>query len=671
MGPINNEPQLFTKPLFESLKRSDKIKEVGLTALARTGKEAKLQKWIRPTPSDAPWDQLVLFSDNFRGLLPPNGILEKDYSRFCAAYDQIAKEEAGKTADVGLKALGQIKEKVEENWDNDFTEGLDKWVRPTPSNTALSNLVIFSDDFKGVLPSNGILETDFTHFCALYDNIATGKTNIKILGDAQFRTEILQALEAILQHRMGRELLDELIKLGIPTEKGKEAPLARIPIDHNSPAMAFFLGSKLFAVYVAPEDAAYVHSLQYDKQHMLVKSPLHITLAHELLHVLHSTRPGYTFKNDADTEELTNSEEQITITGIPGKVERSQGAEYDPWNENRMSGAEQLYFRTTHQWGIRIPTLDSAQPATVYALRKGLENPPGAFDEEIRGLDDEVTTLLKNYLESPFDPLSESASEALELAIYFNREEEIEKCVEKGIPLNQVFSNYLTPLLAALQTDQEELAKRLIEWGAELNPKEGWASPLLYTIIDGNFLFAAWLKGKGAVLTQELQKELMKIVTRTSNFAPLHTLIKLDPSVIPKLFSSMPEELRIECIAHILNDQPSFETTVALLDIFPIIPDEFILTIDFAKDPSTGLQNLLIMKQKGANLNATNDKEETLLHLLIKEYRIKPSNEAQLANTLKELLAAGLDPTKKDRNGMTAADLLDPAADWVLIEALV
>lgn len=227
-----------------------------------------------------------------------------------------------------------------------------------------TDLVVFRDDYTGILPLNGIKESKLKEIKDYLDAFQNDQTKFKFNdSDPALKQPMYDAFKLLLTRRLGRELLFKLEKLDKVSEiKVVEhsehmvetnvyrkssiikkifymkdlSSLKKLPKSQVSKITK--IESKLYLNPSDLEERSYF-TIDSNGDRMEARAPFAIGLAHELVHVLYSER-GISFKKQPPTLSLTSSkpesklgnrEEQATITGLgsPIKMEESKEKEGD------------------------------------------------------------------------------------------------------------------------------------------------------------------------------------------------------------------------------------------------------------------------------------------------------------------------------------------------------
>lgn len=236
----------------------------------------------------------------------------------------------------GLKGIEKIKNRslpyeFEEDIEADFTL---PFVSISPDSIfANTDLIVFQDDFKGVLPLNGIKKSELLDMEKLARSIFAGEKNIKIdFKNPKYKEQIQNDILTLLTRPMGREIIKKIIdhpkNSGLPIRQGDVCRVHREPLFVEINPIQHFLRN------VFSEDGREEKRSYYQ--------PSFVILGHELIHVLHHLS-GSLDKNKmtmpTEGDEYTHLEEQITITGFSQKspIESFEG--FSALNERNLHAA--------------------------------------------------------------------------------------------------------------------------------------------------------------------------------------------------------------------------------------------------------------------------------------------------------------------------------------------
>ena len=363
-------------------------------------------------------------------------------------FNAVEKSDRIKTA--GLQALqGSSKD---ENYCDTFSENFaDKWLVSVPENTPLSRLVVFKDNFRGQVV-NGIKQSEFHRFNALFESIKLGKTKLKIEGDAHFCEKVHGFIENLMQTSRGRELFDQLL-----SEKHSKVPI------HIQPGPNYVL--------TFDENRHMVIQLAVDSKHLLsiarevgtftkilIQRRDEVRFAHELTHALH-----YIQGADLDLQlyptlgyEYTDLEEQVTITGFydkptfdPQTAKRAETiyqlygtvgitdgkCRYNPINEWLISTSLNQHCRLSHK-AVVLPSKEISHVKEIYDFYRHLV--AQGMDTEAEEIKRESLEMLEAYLSS-LQPCDNNIQHALLLAALFQDIPKVEQLLKKGSDPSSLF----------------------------------------------------------------------------------------------------------------------------------------------------------------------------------------------------------------------------------------
>ena len=182
-----------------------------------------------------------------------------------------------------------------------------------------TDIVIFNDAYKGLLPLNGITFSKYEKVKCLFNKIISDKTNIRVEGTTEFKKKIFDNIAIALSRKQGRKLLSDVVKVRnvLTIVEGKVSLCA----SRHGASGKIILNADL------NDD---IRFLFYDMRHSekFAKSEIFIDLLHEILHFQHEQEhegayfdfPGVQLVSS----DLDNTEEQVTITGLLSKVDTQQ-----------------------------------------------------------------------------------------------------------------------------------------------------------------------------------------------------------------------------------------------------------------------------------------------------------------------------------------------------------
>lgn len=187
---------------------------------------------------------------------------------------------------------------------------------PTGSPFADTDLVILKDDFKGVMPLNGIKEKEFHQIEELYSDLITNKTPIKINGEKVFTNKVEDSFKILLTRGIGRSLITQILK----HPSMKEVAIRQG--DH------FFCHGSLLVIDASLTDEKslrlYEHLPSGKIESRRHATPFSILLGHEMFHYLHGLQNlGQHVGHQEPTldKRYRNLEEQTTITGFTKDIQ--------------------------------------------------------------------------------------------------------------------------------------------------------------------------------------------------------------------------------------------------------------------------------------------------------------------------------------------------------------
>ncbi|WP_068468380.1 M91 family zinc metallopeptidase [Candidatus Protochlamydia phocaeensis] len=174
-----------------------------------------------------------------------------------------------------------------------------------------TDLIVFKNEYKGLMPLNGIKENELHRIVLLHQQIIQQQTPCLI--ETSNKKEIGEMLKLLMTRKLGRALIDQII----PSYKNENKNLV-IKLTSDS-------GSRFLY-----RDTTPTIEINENDPHSIMRSPTtgelqplvstsFITLGHELIHALHYIQNPLLFSAYVNAEPLQNSrfhnlEEEETIT---------------------------------------------------------------------------------------------------------------------------------------------------------------------------------------------------------------------------------------------------------------------------------------------------------------------------------------------------------------------
>jgi ankyrin repeat protein len=575
----------------------------------------------------------------------------------------------------------------------------EKWIIPTPADQPLSDadFYVFKDSFSGSLPLNGIREGDFHKYNELYKKLEIGSTKVSIEGSDDFKTLILSSLKKLIERESGRELLDEFFMKAVPEKveikQGEESETGVLPDPFTQKE------TYVIRMDTNPQRTLYIFSteLQTNKK-IAVKIPFFMTLAHEMVHVLHLSKDRKGM-DEAPTlsPRFHNMEEQVTISGMKAPIPSDkvnlkdddvktfdlkdenwepyeQG--YDVINESRIAASFGYYTHRSDHTGFMIPESNILLASELFDSIKKIKE-EGEFEEDAKVREQDLRTLLHDFVDSSFDPSSKESSAALQLAILLEDSQAIETLHKKGTSLDREFKNGTTPLNFAIEKKMGKTVDLLMDLGANINNiRDG--TPLQKALMAENFQLADLLLQKGANGLGSVEGATKFILEYRGNQQGLAAFLNKHTSLLEKLsFSreicvSLIENSKFDLIGVYLprleikqqktagltlfsaaSRTGDFDKVKRLLNVVP--PSVDFLEELFIGDPSDfSLRAAKLVVDKGVNINELTSHRKTILGRLVIE-----SKTRNIISYIEKVLEWGADPSIKDRSGKTCLQYAD------------
>lgn len=335
-----------------------------------------------------------------------------------------------------------------------------------------TDLIVFKDDYEGLLPLNGIRETEFKKTIQLYNAICLGKTCVNIEGDKQFCKTIKKNILKLLTRRLGWDLINALANEDMWS-------ITIIQSTSNSTVGR----DKRYTLYLSTDLRHHVTMSSKGGKQLKV-SPLYIVIAHEAIHIL-LRHPETSTLAATLGKDLTNSHEQEAIFGLKSQIiftadtnlnlfdldedalqEHFQsviGSDYCEFSENNFRAVFGLSYRLDHQ-GIKKPENLNVSSDQV---------PKEIADYFLfifkNGCEEEIAEFLKINEGENLSVKTFSSSEGLERSL-------LEEALEDAFVADNMISFYKLVALGAnpaLFCSKEEdkkgwsLPQALVAWGSE------------------------------------------------------------------------------------------------------------------------------------------------------------------------------------------------------------
>lgn len=339
-----------------------------------------------------------------------------------------------------------------ENYDDDFCD-LQKINSPEDILFKKTDLILFSDDFEGILPLNGIRHKEYIEIKKIIDEIASGHSKICIDPATlqKFQQSVLMDITILLTRALGRELIKQLLTRSDPllVTSGHN--------QYNHEKHTLYLDKQSIGSHVTRLPTK-------DKEGFFTLTPRFTTLAHELIHAYH-----YQIFDSSLMEQLKGNptldinyhslNEQLTICGYG--IEGTP-TEYVPINEGTIRASYGICSRSDH-------------------------TPGASFPPNIAG---------NKPLWNGFIPLHTAAKIGALL--------HVKKWVQEGIPVNHLSDTLRTPLHIASAEEQQDIVDFLLENGGDVTSRdESGSTPLHAAAVTGNRAVCSSLVNHKADLSQK------------------------------------------------------------------------------------------------------------------------------------------------------------------------
>jgi hypothetical protein len=204
-------------------------------------------------------------------------------------------------------------------------EKFSKWLVPISEASPLkeSKLVVFDDNFTGMLPLNGITQTDFKKWEIIYEQIINNQTPIRFeKDDPDFQKSLHQAFLMIISRPMGRREIEKII---FQSSSDPERLKIVIKKTETEQTEAFPLTLDQGFILCINNQPHRIPTQLPTGEKILVEIPFFSVLFHELIHISHFQQNLDANLNEKPTLQLnfSNLEEQITITGLAHPISPS------------------------------------------------------------------------------------------------------------------------------------------------------------------------------------------------------------------------------------------------------------------------------------------------------------------------------------------------------------
>lgn len=324
-----NQYALYNSPQYRAFIEED---EKGLGEVGELLVD-KLEEETIELPSDHPFydTDLLVFNDNYEGVLPLTGIRKTEFKEITELFQKICQGPSRKTV---IEALTSKTRQHEEDFSNESDAEL-------KSILDLFNFDIFRDEYKLVI-----------HDDPIYQNI------------------VKDSLKTLMTRRLGRKVITDAIKKKDIEKIKLKPPSGETRI--GSSIRKCEIHNKNFELTFETNPEFDLITISNGKKAPLV-SVVFITMAHEIIHTL-----NYPWKDELPTIAdggLDEMEEQMTIFGIdqplkPVKSEDSilnsdedlnfdsveeSGCTYNELNENNLRAVFGLMPRINHNGVYKRP----------------------------------------------------------------------------------------------------------------------------------------------------------------------------------------------------------------------------------------------------------------------------------------------------------------------------
>lgn len=415
------------------------------------------------------------------------------------------------------------------------------------------NLLVFKDDYKGLMPLNGIRKSELDEFQNYYEKIFSGATPFvfeedgkNLLEDSNNETLklIKKDIKSLMTRKTGRAIFDFLLnskitqKITILNEKNGDSTHASIGPGNANICLNYGSDSDLYVVKMDPKTGKKVN----------VFEPTFLTLGHELIHAIHliqlgmktfneqSKQPPTTSLQGTSTVEkmLHNMEEQTTILGLRKNIEFKQSSEsastasedaewadyevlnYDDLNENSLLTQFGLLPRISHEGlPVRKKPADLTDKTSIH------------FQNYVAGLiQTENIAELGNILEQGFDinqfisfdkRYPKVKASLLEQAIRFKKNKVVDFLIKKNASLLLEDANGGNCCFWALEANELDLLDQLVTHGADPHHVDAEGNNLAHLAAKNKEnSFLSWVAMQGVDLSKKNSMGLLPIYLANS-----------------------------------------------------------------------------------------------------------------------------------------------------------
>jgi hypothetical protein len=181
------------------------------------------------------------------------------------------------------------------------------------------DLMVLSDDYKGVIPLNCVTQKEFSEMTTLLHSLKdSNKYGSLVIAteDEHVKNEFIDMIAMLCTRKVGREIVDGIVKLD------REITL------HSSKKEELYFNSETYEISINPDILVQTHvmdglseDLSDDDAQTAIYTPLYLILGHEMVHALHHSKDSVKYEGKFETkiEDLSNLEEQQTILGWDNK----------------------------------------------------------------------------------------------------------------------------------------------------------------------------------------------------------------------------------------------------------------------------------------------------------------------------------------------------------------
>lgn len=244
------------------------------------------------------------------------------------------------------ETIKSLIKKIQPSFEETLDKKLESLILPIPPENPFhkTDLIVFQNDYKGMLPLNGIYAKDLEEITHIYQQIDDYEGGIKLslLDDVSdtgvpFKEFVLDCIRKLLTRPTGRKIFSEIIARKIRVWIQPTKTNSQLRVYDNDPTLNelyFNIHKKTFERFITR-----LPNGKFD----LIEDESFTILGHELIHAL---KPAP--KTPPTLANYTNLDEQVTISGLKKPFNLQESFEYYELNENRLRSEFGLKHRVCH-----------------------------------------------------------------------------------------------------------------------------------------------------------------------------------------------------------------------------------------------------------------------------------------------------------------------------------